>query len=111
MSLKCPCCKEGEIEITEKSFFCEHYHGPDGDPDSCNFILWRSDLEKFGRSKLSEEEAVKLIKRERIQLKNLKTKAGKKFDCEGELQEADCSDGKRRWQVKFIFPERRVLGD
>lgn len=109
MSLKCPCCREGEIEIREKNFFCENY-SPDGGPEECNFILWRSDLEKFGRAKLTEEEAVKLIKGERIQLKKLTSKAGKKFDCEGELAELDCADGKKRWQVKFIYPERRVLG-
>lgn len=109
MSLKCPCCKEGKIEVREKNFFCEHYV-PDGSEDECSFLLWRTDLEKFGRGPLTEDEAVKLIKGERIQLKNLKSKAGKKFDCQGELAELDCTDGKRRWQVKFIYPERRVLG-
>jgi len=43
-------------------------------------------------------------------LKGLKSKAGKKFDCKGELAELDCNDGKKRWQVKFVFDERRVLG-
>ncbi len=109
MSLKCPCCKEGVIEIREKSFFCVNYT-PNGDPTECNFILWRSDLEKFGRSKLTEEEAIKLIKGDQIELKNLKSKAGKKFDCKGELAELDCSDNKKRWQVRFVFEDRRVLG-
>ncbi len=110
MSLKCPCCKEGAIEVREKNFFCENYV-PDGDPGDCNFILWRTDLEKFGRAPLTEDEAIKLIKGEQIQLKNLKSKAGKKFDCKGELKEIDCSDRKKRWGVAFIFPERRVLGE
>jgi len=109
MSLKCPCCKEGSIEVREKNFFCENYV-PDGEPSECNCSVWRSDLGRFGRGPLSEDEAIKLIKGERIQLKNLKSKAGKKFDCEGELAELDCADGKKRWQVKFIYPERRVLG-
>lgn len=25
MSLKCPACKEGDVEIREKNFFCGHY--------------------------------------------------------------------------------------
>lgn len=111
MSLKCPCCKNGSIEVRDKNFFCENYSGPDGDPEECNFILWRTDLERFGRGQLTEDEAIKLIKGERIPLKNLKTKAGKKFDCEGELAELDCNDGKKRWQVKFVYPERRILGE
>lgn len=112
MSLKCPCCKEGFIETREKNFFCEHYT-PDGEPQECNFILWRTDLQKFGRGPLTEDEAIRLIRGERIPLKKLTSKSGKKFDCEGELSELDCSDGKKRWQVKFIFPEtqRRVLGE
>lgn len=111
MSLKCPCCKEGSIEIRDKNFFCENYAGPDGDPEECNFILWRTDLEKFGRGPLAEEEAIKLIKGEQILLKNLKSKAGKKFDCKGELAEMDCADGKKRWQVRFVREERRILGE
>lgn len=112
MSLKCPCCKEGAIEIRDKNFFCENYV-PDGEAEECNFILWRTDLEKFGRGPLTEDEAVRLIKGEQIQLKNLKSKAGKKFDCKGELAELDCEDGKKRWKVKFVFEEekRRVLGE
>lgn len=111
MSLKCPCCKEGSIEVREKNFFCENYV-PDGGPEECCFILWRSDLEKFGRPKLSEDEAIKLIRGEQIELKGLKSKAGKKFDCKGELAEMVGLDEKKRWQVKFVFDEpRRVLGE
>lgn len=112
MSLKCPACKDGDVEIRDKNFFCEHYV-KDGEFEECNFILWRGDLEKFGRSKLSEVEAIKLIRGEKIQLNNLTSKAGKKFDCEGILAEIDTEKGTRKWGVKFVFKEipRRVLGN
>lgn len=111
MALKCPCCKEGGIEVREKNFFCENY-APGGGPEECNFILWRSDLERCGREKLTEDEAVKLIRGEEIPLKNLKAKSGKRFDCKGKLVEMDSDKGKR-WGVQFIFEEkeRRLLGD
>jgi len=82
MSLKCPCCKEGQIEIREKNFFCENYV-PDGDPEECNFILWRTDLEKFGRGPLTEDEAIRLIKGERIPLKNLPQRPAKNSTARG----------------------------
>jgi hypothetical protein len=114
MSLKCPKCGSEEgIEVTEKSFFCKNYTGPDGDPDGCNFILWRGDLEKYFKGpQLSESQATKLIKGEYIELKGLVGKAGKKFDCKGQLSEIDTQKGKR-WGVQFVFEEteRRVLGE
>lgn len=111
MSLKCPACKDGEIEVRDKNFFCSNYV-KDGDICECNFILWRSDLERFGRSKLSEDEAIKLIRGEEIALKALTSKAGKKFDCKGRLAEIDTESGNKKWAVQFVFEDRprRLLG-
>lgn len=116
MSLKCPKCgSEDGIQITEKSFYCNHYHGPEGDPDEdCNFILFRAELQKYFKGPiLSEKDAMKLIQGELIDLKGLVGKAGKKFDCKGKLGEVDTQKGKR-WGVQFVFQEserRRVLGE
>lgn len=116
MSLKCPACGSTDgIEITKKSFYCQHYGGPDGDPDvDCNFILWRGDLEKYFKGPvLSEDAAMKLIRGEEIELKGLTgQKSGKKFDCKGKLAEIDTQKGKR-WGVQLVFEEteRRVLGE
>lgn len=115
MSLKCPKCgSEDGIQVTEKSFFCNHYHGPEGDPEEdCNFILFRTDLQKFFKGPvLSEDAAMKLIRGEQIELKGLVGKSGKKFDCKGRLAEIDTAKG-LRWGVQFVFEEsgRRVLGE
>ena len=107
----CPNCG-GSIIIGKKNYFCENFR-PTGDPDDCNFILWKNDLEKFGKGEISDNEMIKLLSGDMIPLKLKSSKSGKKFECDGELTEMDCNDGKKRWKVQFKFEERKqkVLGE
>ncbi len=95
--MKCPNCGMNDsIEIRPKSFSCTS--------EGCGFALWKNSLEKLGKAELSDTEATALIAGEKIELKGLTSKAGKKFDCRGELEKWISDDqSKIRWSVKLLF--------
>lgn len=95
--MKCPNCGlEGTIEVRPKSYSCTS--------EGCGFSLWKNALEKLGKSELSDAEATALINGEQIDLKGLTSKAGKKFNCKGELEKWISDDqSKIRWSVKLLF--------
>lgn len=104
----CPKCG-GEIIVARANYYCKNFR-PTGDPEDCNFVVWRNDLDKFGKADLSEKEMLALLRGTSIPLSLKSQRTGNKFECEGKLAEQDSNDGKRRWKVQFVFPEK-VLGD
>lgn len=100
-NLICPVCKTADIVETEKTFKCANNHYPP-QPGDCTFVLWKDGLKNFGKTKISVAELVKLVAGKPIQLK-LKSKAGKPFDCTGELEQIP---GKTYHSVKLIFAAR-----
>lgn len=97
----CPKCG-GRIVVGRKNYYCEEFR-PTGDPEDCNFIVWKNDLEKFGHSIITEREMVAMLYGETIPLVGLKSpKSGKLFDCGGELVEMEVGDGKVKWKVRLI---------
>lgn len=106
---KCPGCG-GKVHIGGKNYYCEHYV-PNGDPEECNFILWKNDLERQGKVELSDTEAIKLLAGEAIPLKLKSKKSGKNYECKGKLAEIDWKE-KKQWHVQLEFEDRqtRVLG-
>ena len=110
MSVKCPKCG-GKILISQKNYYCENFKGPDGDPEEdCNFILWKNDLNRLGKSEITDAEMMKLLNGATIPLK-LKNKEGKAFECAGKLAELDSDGGRKKWKMQFIFDEPKVLGE
>ncbi len=109
MSVKCPKCG-GKILVGQKNYYCENFKGPDGDPDDCNFILWKNDLSRLGKAEITDAEMMKLLNGETIHLK-LKNKEGKVFECDGKLAELDTEDERKKWKIQFIFDEPKVLGE
>lgn len=108
---ECPNCG-GKVIVGAKNYYCEYFR-PTGDVDDCNFIVWKNDLDKFGKPSLSENEIISLLNGEPIPLVLKSPKSGKQFQCDGELTEMDCNDGKKRWKVRFVFPDRplQILGE
>lgn len=108
--VKCPKCG-GKVLVSPKNYYCEDFHGPEGDPDEdCNFILWRNDLAKLGKAEISESEIMRLLVAETIRLK-LKNKEGKSFECDGKLAEIDAGNGRKKWKIQFVFNQPKVLGE
>jgi hypothetical protein len=98
---KCPVCGQtGSVEVRPKSFSCSS--------DGCEFVLWKDGLRRFGQDEITEDQAAALINGEQIQLKNLTSKSGNKFDCRGELDKWTGDDGQTRYSVKLIFSEKKA---
>lgn len=100
-NLICPVCHTGEIVETERTYKCADNHYPPQAGD-CQFLVWKDCLKNFGKAKVTAAEIVKLTAGKQIPLK-LKSKAGKPFECTGELEQVP---GKPYHSVKLIFQER-----
>lgn len=90
---KCPVCGSAVYENT-KAFGCSAWK-----TDGCKFAIWKNCLSKLGKSSITKSQAKSLLKREKVDMKNLKSKKGNKFSAKAELQE----DPKYGWQVKLVF--------
>lgn len=96
---QCPRCGKPVYE-SARSFYCSGFK----DEPKCNFSLWKED--KFWTSRgavLTKARAKKLLSAGQVEIKKLKSKAGKEYDA---IFVLDITDPKyTKWTV--VFPEKK----
>lgn len=101
---ECPQCGAPVIE-GKNSYYCSTW--TPGDKNSCDFALWKDNLNKLCKSTITSEEARSLLAGEEIVLKGLMSKDWKEFDCKGRMERRN---GDGPWGVKLIFPDGKRGG-
>ncbi|HUH42378.1 MAG TPA: hypothetical protein VLZ29_04635 [Sulfurimonas sp.] len=91
---KCPCCKDGSIEVRDKEvsgkkvklYACSNAHWMTDDGEmfeptaesTCSFRIWQNALAKYGKW-LSYKEVRELLENKSIEVELLSKKYGKKI--------------------------------